>query len=422
MLASTSILSAQSNTRDRVHSVNKAIQKVTQTKAKEQSVVEELHSVVKSGKVSGQFRTLYSTYKNTNAPDTYATAVGGMLKYETAQYHGWSLAAAMITTNDIRTLSGEGQKHNSELSGERRSYTEVSEAYIDYQYKTLQLRAGRQIFDTPLADSDDTFMVMNSFEAYTAFYTQKEWSVMLGHFDRWQGVDADLDKGWIKTGKNGVSFAGLTYTNKFLDLNAWYYDFSNPSDEDLLNGDLALANRSLYTDISAHLYFKKDFFLHLNGQYLLQKSYDNSDVAANIYGLMGEVVYNKLGVRLAYNKAQKESGKESFVGYGGGGLYTSMDSVTLDVITQDRSAYAAVGILSYHYKRMKFLYAYGLFKGSANSQGVEAKIVEQNFGVKYEYNKALTVAAIYALDRDRENPASLDYNDDNLRLFLAYNF
>ncbi|MEN4053673.1 MULTISPECIES: hypothetical protein [Sulfurimonas] len=418
----SSCLYAVNENRNRVHSVNKAIQKITKVKEKEPSIVEKLHSVVKDGKVIGQFRTLYSGFENKNSVNNYATAVGGMLKYETAQYHGVSAAAAMVTTNDIRALSGENQKYNEELSGTSRSYTQLSEAYLNYSYKTLELRAGRQIIDTPLADSDDIRMVGNSFEAYTAQYLYNHWNFMFGHLQRWQGNDAGLDKGWVKTGKNGSQYMGISFSNKVLDISAWYYNFSNPSVEDIAQGDDKVANRSFYTDISAHINVKKELFLHFNGQYLKQKELDNSQIAADIYGVMGEIVYNKLGLRLAYNSSNKKSAKQSFSGYGGGTLFTSMDSMILDEITADRKADAIMAAVSYYYKRLKFLYAYGDFKGEADTSGVKAHIIEQNIAAKYKYNKALTIGAIYVIERNKEYSQSLEFNNDNFRLLFAYNF
>ena len=46
----------------------------------------------------------------------------------------------------------------------------MAEAYINYKYDTLNFRAGRQVLNTPLADSDDICMIQNTFEAYVATY------------------------------------------------------------------------------------------------------------------------------------------------------------------------------------------------------------------------------------------------------------
>ena len=422
LLTLTSLLSAGSENRVRAHSVHKAIQKILETEKKEFSVMEEFHSAIASGKVIGQARSMYSLYKSLEGIESHVIAIGGMLRYEIAEYYGLNFASVIVMTKDIELFSKNIQYYNNELSGDEHRYIELSEVYINYNYDGLSFCIGRQIIDTPLADSDDVRMIANSFEAYTAFYNTDSFSFMLGHFDRWQGTDADLNEGWIKTGEDGVTYTGALFTNKLLDIAVWYYDFSNPSKKDLQEGSLAVANRSFYSDISAHVNFNKDVFLHFNAQYLLQKGYDDSLIEANIYGLMGEVVYKKFGMRLAYNKAQKKANKESFVGYGGGTLYTSMDAATLDVITKDRSAYATVGILSYHLNRFKFLYAYGIFKGDSDSNGLKAKIEEHNFGVKYMYNNFITLGAIYVTDRNKDEPQSLEFNNDNFRLMFAYNF
>ncbi|WP_457749718.1 hypothetical protein [Sulfurimonas sp.] len=408
--------------RNRTHSVNKAIQTIGKIKEKKLSIVEQLHNVVKDGKVVGQLRMLYSDLNNNNRPNTYATAIGGMLKYETAQYKGLSTAVALVTTNDIRSLSGEGEALNEELSGLKRSYTQLSEAYVNYKYKYLSLRAGRQKIDTPLADSDDIRMIANSFEAYRISYAHKGFSFTLGDLVRWQGIDAGLDNGWVQTGEKGVQYGALTYSNKIVDISLWVYNFSNPSQEMLAAGSDAVANVSIYSDISGHFNLKKHLFMHLNAQFLSQTEKENSGVAAQIYGVMGEMVYRKFAFRLAYNYAAKKENKQSFSGYGGGTLYTSMDKMILDEITAQRKSDAVMAALSYHHKHLHFLYAYGDFRGDEDSSGIKAHIIEQNIAMKYKYNKAVTIGAIYVIDTNKQEPYSTLMNEKNARMLFAYNF
>jgi len=94
----------------------------------------------------------------------------------------------------------------------------------------------------------------------------------------------------------------------------------------------------------------------------------------------------------------------------------------LDEITEDRRAYAWVGGLSYEIADFNLLYAYGDFKGDADSTGAKAHIVEQNIGFEYSHNEELTIAALYVIDRNKEDSTSLDFNNDNFRVLVAYNF
>jgi len=421
-LLGSTLFGAAVENRERQQSVKQLIGEVAKRNQKEMDIVDELRHMFTDGKVTGQIRSMYIGYNEQNAPNNYATALGGSLKYELAEFHGFSAAAAFVTSHDINYLSGEGDKRDTELSGEDRSYTELEEAYISYSYDKLILKAGRQIFDTPLADSDDIRMIPNSFEAYTALYSGENFTAMLGHFDRWQGSDAGLENKWVKTGKNGSNFAGVTVDGEFLEANLWFYNFSNASAADILQGADANGNNSYYVDFGGHYHLNKDIHLHGVVQYLKQEELDNSRVEAEIYGATAELVIKGLGLNVGYNESSRKAGKHSFSGYGGGYLFTNMDAMILDEITEDRSAHAWVAGLSYGLKAFNFLYAYGDFKGDADSAGIKAHIVEHNIGVEYTHKEELTIAALYVVDRNKEDDTSTDFNNDNFRILVAYNF
>ena len=422
LLLGSSLYGAAEENRDRKQSVQQLIQEVAKTDQKEVSIVDEFRHMFADGKVTGQIRSMYMGYDEKNTIDNYATAVGGMLKYELAEFKGFGGGVAFRTTNDIAYLSGDDEKRNVELSGEQKSYNQLTQAYLSYRYEKLLLKAGRQIFDTPLADSDDIRMVPNSFEAYTALYEGDGFSVMLGHFDRWQGVDVGLESKWVKTGKDGANFGGLVYDGEIFEANGWFYNFSNASQSDIAQGADANGNNSYYLDMGAHYHFNKDIYAHAVVQYLKQNELDESGVVAEIYGATAELVIKGLGLNIGYNESTKKAGKHSFSGYGGGYLFTSMDAMILDEITEDRRAYAWVGGVSYALGEVNFLYAYGDFSGDADSTGAKAHITEQNIGCEYTHNDELTVAALYVIDKNKEYPQSQDFNNDNFRLLVAYNF
>jgi hypothetical protein len=412
--------------RDRLPSVREAVQSVTKQTPKDVGVVDSLKHMFQDGKVSGNIRSMYSGYNNDNDVDTYATALGGQLKYELAKYKGFNGAVAFTTSHDIDFASGdtnEGER-NDELSSDKGSYTELTEAYINYEFNGLNLRAGRQIVDTPLADSDDIRMVPNTFEAYIASYETNGFSLMAGYLNQWQGADAGLDSNdpWVKTGKDGVIFGGLTYGNDFVEANAWYYNISNASTNDIANGADENGNKAIYVDIIGNYIVNDDLELHAGVQYLKESELDNSNVEANIYGAMAEVVVYGLGLNIAYNKSTKETGKHSFSGYGGGTLFTNMDTMIIDEITEDRDVQSVVAGLSYSIDDFNLLYAYGDFDGDANSLGEKAHITEQDIGVEYTPNDDLTLAAIYVINDNKEDGSSADFNSKNFRILASYNF
>ncbi len=398
--------------RDRIKSVKAAVGTFAPVEDKTISTVDNFGDMFKEGKVSGQLKSIYAGYKQkeVDVKDTYATAVGGELKYELAKFYGFNAGVAFRTSYDINFMTGDRAdgKQNSELSSSDGHYTQLSEAYINYNYSDLNLRAGRQILETPLADSDDIRMIPNTFEAYVATYNLNGFEIMAGNIQRWQGVDAGLDDGWIKTGEDGTWFGGVSYNEDF-EFNAWYYNITQMTD-------------ASYFDIGYNYTIDDGIDLHVALQYLDEKELTNSGYAANIYGAVGELVVYDIGFNIAYNKADRKIGKQSFSGVGGGTIFTSMDTMIIDAITQDREARAVVSGISYEINEWRFLYAYGDFKGKANSLGEKAHIAEQNIGFEYALNDRLFVAAIFVHEEDKQSVAKTQNDFDRMQAMIAYNF
>lgn len=154
-------------------------------------------------------------------------------------------------------------------------------------------------------------------------------------------------------------------------------------------------------------------------QYLYEGEVDNSATEASIYGFMGEVVAYGVGLSFAMNKSEKFENKASFSGFGGGALFTNMDTMIIDEITQDREVLSYVAGLTYTYDKLEFLYAYGDFDGDEDSSGVKAHIREQNIGLGYNFNDEFSFGALYAIQDDLEDSAN-DWH--RAQVMLNYNF
>ncbi len=409
--------------KEREHSVREVIDNVAKSDEKEIYIVTEASGMFRDGKVSGQLRALYSGYDYSGAQNQYATAMGAQIKYELAEFHGFHAAVEFSSSHDIGFATGEGVGHNAEISSTEGSYTELSQAYINYKNGGVNLRAGRQLIDTPLADSDDMRIIANTFEAYTLSYEQENLTFMGGLLTRWQGTDTGLSphNHWSDTGEDGTYFGGLSYSDDFIDSSVWYYGISKDSDPNSATGNVA--NSSFYTDISLHIELSKEYALHTSVQYLSQKEAHNSAIDATIYGAMAEfVMFEDFALSAAYNKSQKQEGRGSFSGFGGGTLYTNMDSMILDTITMDRDAQAVVAGLTYRYDGFEFMYAYGVFDGKVNSFGAKERIIEQNIGFAYTPDEKVTFAALYVKNEDKKESGSNGGNWENVRVLLSYNF
>jgi imipenem/basic amino acid-specific outer membrane pore len=136
---------------------------------------DDISSMFSEGKVSGQIREFSISrsldYTNPATKDYTRTAhaVGGKLKYETADLMGVSLGTAFYTTNGFGL--GGNKATNTEvdptlLGKDNDGYSILGEAYLQYKYGNTTFKGGRQKLDTPLAGSDDARMLPNLFEAY----------------------------------------------------------------------------------------------------------------------------------------------------------------------------------------------------------------------------------------------------------------
>ena len=134
------------------------------------NAAEDLSSMFTEGKVSGQVRMFHidRDYMGTVETHRNGTALGGHLKFETADFKGLSVAAAFYTTN--RIFEGEEiDTYDPTLFGlNGKNYALLGELYAQYGIGNTTLKFGRQKLDTPLAGSDDARMVPNLFEAYLA--------------------------------------------------------------------------------------------------------------------------------------------------------------------------------------------------------------------------------------------------------------
>jgi len=133
------------------------------------SGADDLSSMFSKGKASGEIRAFYidRQYQGSSGADTHrnATALGGHLKFETADYKGLSFASAFYTTNEIPVLNYT-DKDPTLFGINNESYSMLGEAYIKYKYEKTTFKGGRQKLNTPMAGSDDVRMIHNLFNAY----------------------------------------------------------------------------------------------------------------------------------------------------------------------------------------------------------------------------------------------------------------
>lgn len=131
------------------------------------NAADDLNGMFSEGKASGQVRMFYidREYQGSAGTKTHrgATAIGGHLKYETAEVSGLSLGAAFYTTNELNSR----KTIDATLFGkDNDNYSILGEAYLQYKNKKTTFKGGRQKLSTPMLADDDARMIPNLFEAY----------------------------------------------------------------------------------------------------------------------------------------------------------------------------------------------------------------------------------------------------------------
>ena len=113
--------------KDRGHSVKEIVQDVLKNEPKEISTAAHFKQMFTDAKVTGQIELMYTGHQVKNDVNPYATAIGGHLLYELAEYKGFNAGIEFSTVHDIGSFTGDKpNKHATNLSSSDGSYTEAT--------------------------------------------------------------------------------------------------------------------------------------------------------------------------------------------------------------------------------------------------------------------------------------------------------
>lgn len=375
-----------------------------------------------TGKASGQIRGAYVNQDNAIDTDTYGTSIGGILKYETAAWNDIKLGAAAYVSQKVNFATGNGDKLNPDFFDENgKSFAYVGEAYVDYSANDITLRVGRQLIDTPLADTDDIRMHPNTFEAVIATYSGIEGTTLVGgYMTRWAGYDApqghnDSISEFQKFGANhqsdGASVVGIMNESvENLALQGWYYNIDEVSD-------------AIYTDATYVIPFSETMGLELSGQYAHFSEEKASGMDGSVYGIGAAFNVSALTLGAAYNKASNDEGKSVSNGFGGGPYMTSMEEWTIDGMN-DAKAYQLSAELDMEGAGLEGLTLTALY-GNFKSDTDGTKVTEFDLIATLELSEAITGDVSYAMIDDQYDNADGSGGDvgyDRFLVRLNYNF
>ncbi|MFY9142493.1 OprD family outer membrane porin [Sulfuricurvum sp.] len=372
-------------------------------------------------KISGEIRTAYISQNNEIESDTYASAVGGIVKYETDTWNGIKLGVGGYISRKLNFATGNfsDEKTNPDFFGEQtRSYAYIGEGYLHYGTEDLEFRIGRQLIDTPFADTDDIRMHPNSFEAAMATYKGiDETTIHGGYITRWAGYDSGNDISKFKKmvpGSNGAAVAGITNESiENLALQGWYYGIDKLSD-------------IFYTDATYTIEFNEKDGLEIIGQLSRFNEKSSSGAEGNVYGIGTNLSIGMLTFGAAYNKASSSAGKQITSGFGNGPYVVDTEEVNLDDF-EDVSAYqfnAEADLEDAGIQGVTLNAGYSHFTSTPGNMKVE----EIDLIAMYKITEALHAEVNYVIVNDQNNNLGNDgiseydggYNRFLVR--LNYNF
>lgn len=375
------------------------------------SAAEDLNAMFSEGKVSGQIRVFWidREYQGSAGNQTHrgSSALGGHLKYESAEFNGLSVAAAFYTTNELDSRS---TKDRTLLGRDNENYSILGEAYLHYRYKNTTFKGGRQKLSTPMLGDDDARMIPNLFEAYVL--TNRDivnMTLTLGHVTKFaQGTFGRSYNGGILSATSGYSYVdSLNHVGSFTNVGTYAFNEStdgitmasidytgidnlklelwNYYAHDIMNITYAEAN------YSPKLLFSETLKPYTGVQIIKEDSIGDEvggKIDSIFTALKVGLKIERLDISFAYSKTGENSASELLSGgitsaivtpWGGMPAYTQ-GMVTRHMFLAGTSASKVAA--SYNFKEIGLSTAvyYALFDMDANSgYGVERRASEAGF-------------------------------------------
>ncbi|PTB87054.1 hypothetical protein C9925_01970, partial [cyanobacterium G8-9] len=187
--------------------------------------------------VKAQIRVGYITFAEEGNSRTNVYAGGGYYHFDTKRWNGISIGLSAYTVLNLGIEQNPLYTNSYFLDPEEDGFVQLTEVYLDGKWGNTALKLGRQILDTPHADSDDISIIPNYFEAYTLTNTDvKDLRLSIGHIRKMAGWENGVDaSSFVNIGKTfgvdnieGVYYASAAYDGlKDLSLSFWYYYYTD---------------------------------------------------------------------------------------------------------------------------------------------------------------------------------------------------
>ncbi len=367
----------------------------------------------------GQLRLGYITFDSDGNTPTTGYGLGGHFHFDTKRWNGLEVGVSAYTVLNLGINQNPANVNPDFFDADGKSFIMLSEAYLDGKWGNTEIKLGRQILDTPHADSDDIRMIPNYFEAYTLTNTDIENLTLQAGFIRtmggWEnGVDASRFVRIYETlgsdeATDGVYYGSAVYEGiEDLTLSLWYYNFNDITDV-------------VYAEAAYSHTFSDNLQIVLGLQYDSAKQSGATLLGkqgANTFGISAELAFEQTGIHIlgAYNQDNGATGATPF-SLGGGPFYTSMEDQTLDMLAAPGEAWMLGG--GYHFSAIGIDgldagVAYGHFEADDTSL---YESHETDAVIEYTYSDRLTLTAAFA---DVVFKSGIDENGERLQDFRQF--
>ena len=171
---------------------------------------EDFSALLTKSTISGYAKAMY-VYDDRLSPklDQSTFGIGGKLGLQTSDWYGLSAKIAYYGTTDFGLRNSNPKQVDAYMFDvDKKPYSILGEAWIQYQNKNTILRFGRQEIDTPIVSTYDYRIIPNLFEAYTL--TNKDISdttLTFSYITRMSGLDG------LVSFKDFRSMSQQTYTS-----------------------------------------------------------------------------------------------------------------------------------------------------------------------------------------------------------------
>lgn len=291
--------------------------------------------------LNGFVRSFYFYNEYNGAENQRAFALGGILNIKSPTVFKYlSAGISFFTAHNFGVYNQSDNSYDPLLMGEKNSINSLGQAYVEFRVpKRIVIRAGDQMLhDMPWMHSHDPMLLPDSYQAIFAKYTpNKQLSLYAVREFRWQSRTSNAyynDNYYYPVTYNGDTLygtfgklpniapqtpgtlaLGAKYKNKYLNSEAWYYDFYKIAKMYYLSAYLSKNIGHIKPNIGAQ------FVREYGSKSLL------GNVNSVTYGVTSGLQFNNAQLKVSYNENEPKPGAFLNGGvvspYNIGALYTN---------------------------------------------------------------------------------------------------